>query len=123
MRHIIALAIKAMMVILVSVFVLSMFNGYPFLNTTLLALIITGAAYIIGDIFILRATNNTVATISDIGLCTIAIWLIGPIVYGIAVPFSVALLTGVIIGAGEWFFHKFMSNAVFEKDERLVGGH
>ncbi|SFE83410.1 DUF2512 family protein [Alteribacillus iranensis] len=118
MKHLVALAIKTMLVFLVLSIVLSLFNDYALWNTLGLSLIIVVAAYIIGDIFILRATNNLISTLADIGLCTLVIWLIGPLILNEPVSFGLALLTSIIVGAGEWVFHKYVARAVFPNNER-----
>ncbi|SDH68536.1 Protein of unknown function [Alteribacillus persepolensis] len=119
MNHVIALVVKTILVMFILVIVLSLMNGYPFLNTLGLSLIVVGTAYIIGDLFILDATNNTVSTIADIGLCTLVIWLIGPFILNEPVSFILALLTAVLIGLGEWFFHKYVVNAVISKNPKV----
>ncbi|WP_158737429.1 DUF2512 family protein [Alteribacillus sp. YIM 98480] len=118
MNHVTALIIKTALVLFVLLVVLSLANGYPAWNTIGLSFIVVGAAYIVGDMFILRATNNWVSTIADIGLCTLVIWLIGPLVLNEAVPFFLAFLSALLIGAGEWFFHKYVANAILEKNTK-----
>ncbi|MFD2705024.1 DUF2512 family protein [Salibacterium lacus] len=119
MNHVIALGIKAVLTFLILLAVLLPFGGYPFWNIAGLALIVTGTAYIIGDLFILKATNNTVSTIADIGLCTLVIWFAGPFILKGPVPFIAALISGVLIGAGEWLFHKYVINAVISKNPKV----
>ncbi|MFB4164263.1 DUF2512 family protein [Alteribacillus sp. JSM 102045] len=119
MKHIIALIIKTALVMFVLITILSLANGYAIGNTIGLTLIVVGAAYIIGDLFILNATNNSVSTIADIGLCTLVIWLIGPFVLNEPVPFILAFLSALLIGVGEWFFHKYVVNAIIEKNPKV----
>ncbi|SFP80880.1 DUF2512 family protein [Salibacterium halotolerans] len=119
MNHVTALGIKTVLTLLILLVVLLPAGGYPFWNTAGLALIVTGTAYVIGDLFILKATNNTVSTLADIGLCTLVIWLVGPYILNEPVPFILALLSGIIIGAGEWFFHKYVINAVISKNPKV----
>ncbi|WP_100405361.1 DUF2512 family protein [Bacillus solitudinis] len=109
MRHVSALIVKTLMVAAVLLIIMSGMYNYPAGTTVGLSLLIVGLSYVIGDIGILRVSNNIVATIADLGLTTIAIWLIGPLLYGYGVPFSVAFLSALVIGVGEWFFHKFVA--------------
>jgi hypothetical protein len=111
------------MITLVLVILLTMFNGYPLLNTIFLSLLITGLAYVIGDLLILQRANNTVSTVADIGLCTLKIWVLAPFILGAAVPFSLAFISALLIGGGEWFFHKYMAGTVLDEEDDLVGGH
>lgn len=119
MRHFIAVLMKVGMVTIALLIVLTLFGNYPAVSTFWLALIIAGVSYVVGDIGILRISNNTVATIADLGLTTIVIWLVGPAIYGLVVPFSWALISAVVIGIGEWFFHKYMAASVIEKREPM----
>ncbi|RSL30201.1 DUF2512 family protein [Salibacterium salarium] len=119
MNHVIALGIKTVLTLFVLLIILSLAGGYPIWNTIGLTLIVVGAAYFIGDLLILRATNNIVSTTADIGLCTIVIWLVGPFVLNAPVPFFLALLAGIFIGAGEWFFHKYIINAVITQNPKV----
>jgi hypothetical protein len=112
LRHGLALLIKTTMVVAVLLAFLSLMNNYAFGPTILLALLVVGISYVIGDLWILPMSNNMVATVADIGLSTAKIWLIGPFILGAGVPFSLAFITSLVLGAGEWFFHKYMSTAV-----------
>ncbi|WP_088105467.1 DUF2512 family protein [Halalkalibacter urbisdiaboli] len=120
MRHLSAIIVKTFMVAFVLLIIMSLFYNYPIGDTFALAIIIIAASYIIGDIGILRFTNNTVATLADLGLTTLAIWLIGPFLYGVTVPLSVAFINAVVIAVGEYFFHKFVSNRVLEGEKDPV---
>ncbi len=93
------------------------FYGYDGGTTFGLTLIIVGLSYVVGDLGILRVSNNVVATIADIGLITVAIWLIGSMIYSGGVPFFIAFITSLVIGGGEWFFHRFVLNSVLSSKD------
>ena len=112
MKHLSALIIKTGMVALVLWLILSGVYNYSVGGTFLLSLLIVVISYVVGDMGILRFSNNIVATLADLGLTTLAIWLIGPLIYGIGVPFWAAFLSALIIGIGEWFFHKAVAKGV-----------
>ncbi|WP_100398743.1 DUF2512 family protein [Bacillus sp. FJAT-44742] len=117
MKHVVALIIKVLMVAVVLLIVMTGMYGYPAGATFGLSLIIAGLSYLVGDLGILRVSNNTVATIGDIALAAVAIWLIGPLVYGTGVPFTVAVISSVVIAVGEWFYHKFIAEGVLPDRE------
>ncbi|MGY4689569.1 DUF2512 family protein [Salibacterium sp. K-3] len=119
MNHVIALGIKAMLTFLILLIVLLTAGEYPFWNIAGLALIVTGAAYVVGDLFILKATNNAVSTLADVGLGALVIWAAGPFILNGPVSFFTALSAGVLIGAGEWFFHKYVINTVISKNPKV----
>lgn len=97
--------------------VLNVLNDYPVGPTIVLALLVTGLAYLAGDIGVLPWSNNTVATVADFGLSLLTVWLIGPYIVGADIPFSIALLIGLLTAAGEWFFHKYMAGTVLADRE------
>ena len=115
MKHIVALLIKTAMVLFVFSVILTLLFDYPFGPTIVLTLLVVGISYLVGDMWILPKTNNTVATLADIGLCTVKVWLIGSFVYGEPVPFTVALLASIVLGVGEWLFHNYVSKGVIGK--------
>nr|WP_275899467.1 DUF2512 family protein [Bacillus piscicola] len=119
MKHVISLAVKTILVMLILVVFLSFFNGYALWKTLLLSAIVIGASYLIGDLFVFPVTNNVVSTIADIVLNTLVIWLLGPFVLNDPVPFLLALVAALLIGACEWFYHKYVVNALITKNPRV----
>ncbi|MBU8906862.1 YndM family protein [Desertibacillus haloalkaliphilus] len=117
MKHITALLIKTLMVTLVLLVVMSAIYNYPVGSTVALSLIVVALSYIIGDIGILRVSNNTVATISDLLLTTFVLWMVGPLIIGLTVSFWVSFISAVLISAGEYFFHKYVSSLILRKRE------
>lgn len=119
MRHVMALVIKTIMVTAVLIVVMSIMNNYPVGSTFVLALLVSGLAYLAGDLGVLPISNNTVATVADFGLATLTIWLVGPFIVEAFIPFTIALLSGVVIAAGEWIFHKYMTETVLPRKDAL----
>jgi hypothetical protein len=117
MRHIMAFLIKTVLVSAVLLVTMSMMNQYAVGPTIVLAFLVSGLAYLAGDLGILPMSNNAIATVSDIALATLTIWLIGPFIVKAAIPFSLALLSGLVIGAGEWFFHKYFVRSVMPRKD------
>lgn len=118
MKHLWALVIKAVLVFAVLLVIFSWIGTYPVGPTVALSLLVIGLSYLIGDLAILPMTNNMVATLADVGLNTLVIWVIGPFLFDQFIPFSLALLASVIIGIGEWFFHQYMAKAVLSNPEQ-----
>lgn len=118
MGHVSALSIKIALVAFVLLTVFSIMYGYVLWNTLVLTFIVTGIAYVIGDLWILKMTNNLISTIADVGIGTLTIWIIGPFVLNDPVPFFLAFVSALIIAVGEWFFHKYVDMAVFKRGEK-----
>lgn len=115
MNHIKALAIKFVSTLVVLFIILGLFYDMAFRNVFWISLVLTVAAYLIGDMLILPRTNNTIATIADFGLAFFVIWLMGDnLTYGASV-FTPALITAAGVAIFEYFFHKYVSNRVINE--------
>ncbi|MFP3723294.1 DUF2512 family protein [Niallia circulans] len=124
MSHLKAIVIKLIMILLVLGIILTgIFDG-EFGNTLWISIVLTIAAYIIGDLFIFRkigddaafVKRNIIATVSDAILTVLIIYLMGKSMFADDNNLSVAaILSAVVIGIGEWFFHKYLNNNVFEE--------
>ncbi|UCZ53228.1 YndM family protein [Bacillus shivajii] len=115
MKHVAAICIKFIIITFVLLMILSAIYNYPFLSTITLSAFVVGISYLVGDIGILRFSNNTVATIADLGLIAIIVWLLGPLIYGADVTFIAAILSAVFIGMGEWVFHIYLAHEVLQR--------
>jgi hypothetical protein len=113
MKHVTALLIKYAMIALVLEIVLSILTHLTFVDILYISLIVTLFAYIIGDLLILSASNNIVATVADTGLALFIIYMFNYLWDSRPIDFSDALVAAVVIGAGEWFFHKYVASKVF----------
>lgn len=117
MRHLTAVLIKVVMVGAVFYVIFNMIYNYPIWETFALSLLVVGLSYLVGDLGILPMSNNTVATLADVGLCTLKVWLIGPFIMGLNIPFFLAFIAAIVLGVGEWFFHKYMVSSVLPRKE------
>ncbi|EOA3903080.1 YndM family protein [Bacillus cytotoxicus] len=123
MKHIVALLIKYMAISAVLLMVLGIFWEVSVPRVLFISLVITGAAYVIGDLFVLSKYGNTVATIVDFGLSFFGIWVLAYLLTGIdatrsltASSFWAALLIGIV----EVFFHIYMKRMVLQEEEHVL---
>lgn len=119
MEHLKALIIKFAMITLVLFIVLGVW-GVSFSNILLTSLILTAGAYVLGDLWIFPSLGNGVATVADLGLAFVGIWVIGEMLYPAVDLLLAALISAVIIAGGEWFFHKYMARNVLGRNTRHV---
>lgn len=115
MRQVNALIIKFVMVTVILEIVLNLMTDLTFWNTVVISAAVTILSYIIGDLVILRATNNIIATIADVGLALVTIYMFNFLQYTVQISFFSALVSAAILGVCEWFFHKYFANSVFPK--------
>jgi hypothetical protein len=113
LKHIRAFVIKFLSTLALLFIILGVFNDMAFRNVFLISLVLAAAAYIIGDLFILPRTNNTVATIADFGLAFIIIWSMSrALTYGdgmLGEAFTAALALGIF----EFLFHRYLAKNIF----------
>ena len=143
MNHVKALIMKFLMIAVVLLIILTGFFDVEFGDALLISAILTVVAYALGDLMIFRnvgdrskrteangvqsdhTKRNAIATISDIVVAFLVIWLMGEVLLADTQNLiTAAIISAVVIGAGEWFFHKYLDRNVFpEKHNRTTTTH
>ncbi|PYI51866.1 DUF2512 family protein [Paenibacillus flagellatus] len=87
---------------------LLVFTEASFLEAALAAVALSVIAYVLGDQLILRRTNNTVATIADLGLAYLFFWLVADYMNW---SLSATELATLVLGVGvvEVFYHMYLN--------------
>ncbi len=116
MNQIKALLIKFVMIAVILSFVLGLLTDLSFRNILYLSIAVTVIAYVLGDMLLLSVANNTVTTIVDVGIVFLNVYLYNYLIDAELISGWDALLAAVLIGVGEWFFHKYVARNVLEKD-------
>ncbi|MGG3520857.1 YndM family protein [Bacillus pseudomycoides] len=124
MKHIVALLIKYTAISAVLLMILSIFQGVSIPRALFISLVITGVAYLIGDLFILPKYGNTVATIVDFGLSFLGIWILTYFLTNVNVPRGItaaSFWSALLVGVVEILFHIYMKRLVLHEDDQLRG--
>jgi hypothetical protein len=117
MKHLKNLAIKFISILAVLFVILGIFYDMSFGNVLSISVVLTLASYLIGDLLILRRTNNTMAIISDFALAFLVIWLMGEsLTYGDSLVMP-ALIAAAGIALFETFFHKYIARQIHGANE------
>ncbi|MGC9935027.1 YndM family protein [Priestia aryabhattai] len=125
MKHLKALVIKFVMSAVVLGIVLTGIYNYDFSDSMLISLILTFVAYALGDLLVYRNAaddldykkRNIIATISDLILSFLVIWIMGASLFGNASPIiQGSIVSAILITIGEWFFHKYLDKHVLNTD-------
>ncbi|WP_186578189.1 YndM family protein [Aquibacillus kalidii] len=118
MNHLKAIGIKFIVISIVLYSILAGFYTATIGNIFVISLLVTGVAYVLGDLFILPRFGNLIASIADLGLAFLSIWLLSSVFfaeeYGIM---SASLFSAILISCSEAVFHLYMNSKVFHKDE------
>ena len=83
----------------------------PIMSVFWVALAATVINYLVGDLMVLPAFGNTVASIGDgimAGLVAYVAALATPM---FTAPLNALLIFAVLVGIGEYFFHQFLKNS------------
>jgi membrane protein DedA with SNARE-associated domain len=86
------------------------FAGASFMSAMITAVALAVIAYLLGDQIILRASNNTIATIADAVLAIVFLWVVAYFMnwrINLIQLVTIALVLGVV----ETFFHRFLQKA------------
>jgi hypothetical protein len=114
MKHVVAIILKSIIVVVILEIYMLLATALVFWQALVLALVVTVAAYVLGDIVILARSNNTIATICDIVLAFLVIFLFRYASGYAGISIVDAIVCAVLIGIAEWFFHKYMAAKVLE---------
>nr|WP_309100894.1 YndM family protein [Fredinandcohnia onubensis] len=120
MRHFKALGIKFIVISIVLLSLFGIFRGASFGEILLMSILVTGLAYVVGDLFTLPRAGNTVATIADFGLSFFTIWILSYML----MDNNSDLITASLVAAGaialsEVLFHAYMQNKVLEGEPQV----
>lgn len=118
MKHIYALLIKFLMVTVVLGIVLSLMTNLNINEILNISVAVTLISYVIGDLYVLSASNNTFATTIDVVLAIVTIYTFNYIWNIREISFADALVSAVVLGIGEWVFHKYVVRNVFPDSQK-----
>jgi Kef-type K+ transport system membrane component KefB len=125
MKHLKALIIKFVMSAVVLGIVLTGIYNYGFSDSMLIGLVLTVVAYALGDLLVYRNAaddsdykkRNIIATISDLILSFLVIWIMGASLFGnTSTIIQGSIVSAIVITIGEWFFHKYLDKHVLNTD-------
>lgn len=91
----------------ISIPLLMYYGDISFSTAAITATMLTFVSYFVGDQFILRASNNAVATISDAVLAFVLLW-IASYEMNWGLNFTEMLVITLLLGLAEWFLHRYL---------------
>nr|WP_289038168.1 DUF2512 family protein [uncultured Allobacillus sp.] len=104
------LAIKGLMTFGILLLILGLMFSMSLTNVLITTIALTVISYLVGDLYILPKTNNVIASLSDIGIAFLVIWLLsmGISSLGIGTLAGGAIIASVVLAVGEFFFHDYL---------------
>ncbi|MCM3739484.1 YndM family protein [Oceanobacillus luteolus] len=116
-KHLRAFLIKFVGAVAILYLILGFSFGMTFTQVLVLSIILGALAYLLGDLFILPKTNNTIGTIADFGLAWAVIYLYIENMTAIDNTFTASLLAAIGVTFFEIFFHRYVEANVFPDQE------
>lgn len=110
MRHIVRVAVKFISCLVVLGIILGLLFNFSFTDVLFISMVLGVVSYLLGDLLLLRASNNLTATAADFGLTFLLVWFMGQALTFEPNLFSAALLSAVAVAAFEFLFHRFLIN-------------
>lgn len=118
MKHLVAILFKFVITAIVLEILLGVLTTLSFGEIITISAIVTILAYLLVDLIILSASNNSVASVSDAALSFVIVYLFNYVPgYGI-INIGAALISAVVLGIFEWFFHRYMVKTVYPHRRR-----
>jgi Protein of unknown function (DUF2512) len=108
MKHVKAFAIKFAATFVLLYLVLGGVQGITFGDVFLMSLVLGGAAYLLGDLFLLPRTSNTVAALADLGLAFILIYFMSGGMTDGGPYLTRSVLAALALMVFELFFHQYI---------------
>src|SRR5690606_11431287 len=83
------------------------FSEATFMEAAIAAVILSAIAYLVGDQWILRASNNTVATIADAVLSFVYLWVVADFMDWNLTAMEIATIS-LVLGVVEAVYHRYL---------------
>ncbi len=121
MDHLKALLIKAGMTFVALWLVLNLGFNVSFMNIVWITLILGAVSYVMGDLYIYPKKGNMLATMSDLAMTFVVIWLLVMTFSGMSVGISAlaAVIAAVVISLGEYAFHFYIKRKRLAANDKL----
>lgn len=113
MKHVKALAIKLVSIFVILWVILGGIYGVSISNILTITIVFGLIEYIIGDMILLRYTNNIIGTIGDFGLALVIFWFMLGNMTAIDNLFTATLFASIGVAVFEYFFHKYVYRNVY----------
>ncbi|RUL51752.1 DUF2512 family protein [Lysinibacillus antri] len=111
-----AILIKFAITFGVLLLVLTFYFGVSLINTLIISVVLTLVAFV-GDKVLLPKIGGVSATAGDLVLAFLVIWALGALLFDPDISvFSAALLSSLFIAGGEFYYHKYLVDHLFENE-------
>lgn len=121
MKHLKAIGIKFIIMTTILLSIVSIFEYVSVAEIIVMSAILTLAAYVIGDLWILPKMGYVAATIGDLFFAYASVWLLLYVFLGTAFPIATAsIYIAIIISITESVFHIYMKDKILQEDDNTI---
>ncbi|MUK90196.1 DUF2512 family protein [Ornithinibacillus sp. L9] len=111
MKHAKTLGIKLVVNIIVVYSIFGIFGNASLINLFWISLLVTGIAYLIGDLVILPRYGNAIATLADFPLAFLSLWILGSLLLAVGTPIvTTSLFAAFFISVAEPLIHAYLES-------------
>lgn len=103
-----ALLVKLLMTFAFSVLAFSFLDRNNLGWSFLVAVLVTGVNYLVGDLMILPSWGNTVASVGDGVMAALTAWIVSMVSPNVDTGLASLLAFGALTAVGEYFFHQYL---------------
>jgi hypothetical protein len=108
MKHIFAITVKFISILVILYVFLGLNFNLSFSNVVSITAVLTALGYILGDLFLLPRTNNIIATIADFGLAFFVIWFMSRALANSNDLLTASLISAAAVAIFEYVYHKIV---------------
>ncbi|MEG9296888.1 YndM family protein [Mangrovibacillus sp. Mu-81] len=113
MKHVKAFAIKFAATFVILYLILAGIDGISFGDVFLMSMVLGALAYVVGDLFLLPRTTNTIAAMADFGLAFVVIYFMSDGLSDGGPYLTRSILASLGLMVFELFFHRYLAHNVF----------
>lgn len=106
-----ALVVKFLMTFVASLVAFSLFDVNPWSWPFVVALVGTVVNYLIGDLLVLPAFGNVVASVGDGIMAAILAWIVSFVIPAFTLNIVSLVIFAILIAIGEFFFHRYLESS------------
>ncbi|RFU66699.1 YndM family protein [Peribacillus glennii] len=117
-KHTMAILVKFISLLVVLGVILWLNFDYRLTDVVLITLILTAVGYLLGDLFILRKTNNIAATIADFGLTFAVVWIMSRMLGYDDDIIAASTLSSAAVSVVEYLYHKIVPGVSSRTENR-----
>jgi len=116
-RQVLNILVKAVAILAVTGALLPMFSTLSIAEAISIGIVLTIISFIVGDRLVLPRYGNAVAVGVDVVTAAAVIYGMTWILGQPGIMLTGLLITVIVIGAVEWFFHGFLNKSVVETEK------